>query len=127
MATGSRFLLRPGLVIVQPAVGPALAMADSVAVFLRRVREMDSRRAVVAAAVSFAARFWPVADLAVVVAFDLCRCPTRFATAGFVLAADPADSADFDFASSDFCFAEASERGRVVAVPFCSLVHQSSF
>ena len=166
MATGSRFLLRLDLVTVQPAVGLAMAMADSLAAFLRRVREMDSRRAV-AAAVSFAARFWPVADLAVVVAFDLCRCPTRFATAGFVLAADPADS-DFavvvvvvvvavavvvadpfdlfdlsvvaagpdsvgfaafavDFASSDFCFAEASGRGRVVAVPFCSLVHRSSF
>jgi len=171
MATGSRFLLRLDLVTVQPAVGLAMAMADSLAAFLRRVREMDSRRAVVAAAVSFAARFWPVADLAVVVAFDLCRCSTRFATAGFVLAADPSDPAGFgfvaaaaavavaavavvdlfdlsvadlsvvvagpdsvgsaafavDFASSDFCFAEASGRGRVVAVPFCSLVHRSSF
>src|SRR6516165_3369156 len=99
MATGSRFLLRLDLVIVHPAVGPAMAMADSLAVFLRRVTEMDSRRAVAAAAVSFAARFWPVADLVVVVAFDLCRCPTRFATAGFVLAADPSDSADSDFAA----------------------------
>src|SRR5215469_3310128 len=170
MATGSRSLLHLDLVIVQPAVGPAMAMADSLAAFLRRVREMDSRRAV-AAAVSFAARFWPVADLAVVVAFDLCRCPTRSATAGFVPAADPSDPADsdfaavvvaavavavavvdpfdpsavdlsvvaagpdsvgfaafaVDFASSDFCFAEASGRGRSVAVPFCSLVHRSSF
>ena len=97
MATGSRFLLRPGLVIVQPAVGPAMAMADSLAAFLRRVREMDSRRAVAAAAVSFAVRFSPVADLAVVVAFDLCRCPTRFATAGFVPAADPSGPAGFGF------------------------------
>src|SRR5215471_10041085 len=93
MATGSRSLLHLDLVVVQPAVGPAMEMADSLAAFLRRVKEMDSRRAV-AAAVSFAARFWPVADLDDVVAFDLCRCPTRFATAGFVLAADPADSAD---------------------------------
>ena len=176
MATGSRFLLRLDLVIVQPAVGPAMAMADSLAAFLRRVREMDSRRAVAAAAVSFAARFWPVADLAVVVAFDLCRCPTRFATAGFVPAADPfdpADSADsgsvvvvvvvvaaaavaavaavvdlFDssvadlsvvaagpdsfgsaayLVSSGFCFAVELEKGKVVAVPFCSLTHRSSF
>ena len=169
MATGSRFLLRLDLVIVQPAVGPAMAMADSLAAFLRRGREMDFRQVVAAAVVSFAARFWPVADLAVVVAFDLCRCPTRFATAGFVPAADPSDPAGFgfvvvvavavavavvdpfdlsvadlsvvvagpdsvgsaafavDFASSDFCFAEASGWGRVVAVPFCSLVHRSSF
>jgi len=169
MATGSRFLLRLDLVIVQPAVGPAMAMADSLAAFLRRVREMDSRRAVVAAAVSFAARFWPVADLAVVVAFDLCRCPTRFATAGFVPAADPFDPAGFgfvaaavvavavavvdpfdlsvadlsvvvagpdsvgfaafavDFASSACSVAVALGKGRVVAVPSCSLVHRSSF
>src|SRR6516164_5806060 len=100
MATGSRFLLRLDLVIVQPAVGPATAMADSLAAFLRRVREMDSRLSVAAAAVSFAARFWPVADLAVVVAFDLCRCPTRFATAGFVLAADPSDPAGFGFVAA---------------------------
>src|SRR5215468_10308516 len=151
MATGFRFLLRLDLVIVQPVVGPAMAMADSLAAFLRRVREMDSRR-VAAAAVSFAARFWPVADLAVVVAFDLCRCPTRFATAGFVLAADPSDPADsdfavvvvvvdlfdlsvvaagpdsvgfaafaVDFASSACSVAVALGKGRVVAVPFCSL------
>ena len=98
MATGSRFLLRLDLVIVQPAVGPAMAMADSLAAFLRRVREMDFRRAV--AAVSFAVRFSPVADLAVVVAFDLCRCPICFATAGFVPAADPSDPAGFGFVAA---------------------------
>ena len=91
-----RFLLRPDLVIVRPVVFLAMATAkpDCPAAFLRRVREMDFRRVV--AAVSFAARSWPVADLSVV-AFDSCRCPICFATAGFVPAADPFGPADSDF------------------------------
>src|SRR5436190_9470178 len=58
--------------------------------FLRQAREMDSRR--VAAAVSFAVRFSPETDLFAVVLFAVCRRSTGFATAGFVPAADPADS-----------------------------------
>ena len=100
-ATAFHFLLRPDSVIVRPVAGPAMAMVDSLAAFLRPVREMDFRRVVaVAALVSFAARFWPVADLSAVVAFDLCRCPSRFATAGFVPAADPFDPAVFDFVAA---------------------------
>src|SRR5215469_13478461 len=95
MATGSRFLLRLDLVTVQPAVGLAMAMADSLAAFLRRVREMAFHRAV--AAVSFAVRFSPETDLFAVVLFGLSRSPICFATAGFVPAADPSDPAGFGF------------------------------
>src|SRR5579864_7868032 len=89
----SRFLLRPGLVIVQLVVPLAMATVDCFAAFLRRVTEMDSRRAV--AAVSFAARSSPETGPFAVVLFSLCRCSIGFATADFVPAADPADS---DFA-----------------------------
>ena len=102
-ATPSRFLLRPDLAIVQPVAGPAMAKLDCSAVFLLRAREMDFRRVV--AVVSFAARFSPVADLSVVVAFDLFGCPTRSATAGFVPVADPFDPADS--ADSGFVVAAA--------------------
>ena len=98
MATSSRFLLRLDLVIVQPAVGPAMAMADSLAAFLRRVREMDFRRAV--AAVSFAVRSSPETDLFAVVLFGLCRCSICLATAGFAPAADPFDPGGFGFAAA---------------------------
>src|SRR6266487_5591335 len=98
METASRFLLRLDLVIVQPAVGPAMAMADSLAAFLRRVREMDFRRAV--AAVSFAVRSSPETDLFAVGLFDLCRSPICFATAGFVPAVDPSDPAGFGFVAA---------------------------
>src|SRR5215469_1349787 len=136
MATGSRFLLRLDLVTVQPAVGLALAMADSLAAFLRRVREMDFHRAV--AAVSFAVRFSPETDLFAVVLFGLSRSPICFATADFVPAADPSDPAGFgfvvvvaafaaDLASSACSVAVALGKGRAVAVPFCFLTHQSSF
>ena len=174
-ATGSRFLLRPDSAIVQPVGLQATAMAkpDCSAVFLLRAREMDFRRVVVVAVVSFAARFSPVADLSVVVAFDLCRWPTRFGSAGFVPAADPFDpagSADSGFVvvaaaavvvaadlfdcsaadpsvadfsvvaagpdsfgsaaylvSSGFCFAVELGKGKVVAVPSCSLTRRFSF
>src|SRR5216117_835755 len=96
MATPFRFLLRPDLVIVQPVVGPAKAKADCPAAFLRRAREMDSRRAV--AAVSFAVRFLPETGLFAVVLFCLCRCLICLATAGFVPAADPFDPAGSGFA-----------------------------
>src|SRR3982751_5164740 len=78
--------------------------------FLRQARWMDSRR--VAAAVCFAVRFSPETDLLAVVLFAVCRRSTGFATAGFVPAADPADSdfaavvaaaADlFDLSAADF-------------------------
>src|SRR6478736_3501833 len=96
MATAFRFLLRQDLVIVQPVVVPAKAKAACPAAFLRRAREMDSRRAV--AAVSFAVRFLPETGLFAVVLFCLCRCPICPATAGFVPAADPFDPADSGFA-----------------------------
>src|SRR5262245_47856903 len=98
MATGSRFLLRLDLVIVQPALGLAMAMADSLAAFLGRVRETDFRRAV--AAVSFAVRSSPETDLFAVVLFGLSPSPICFATAGFVPAADPSDPAGFGFVAA---------------------------
>ena len=111
--------------------------------FLRPAREMDSRR--VAAAVSFAVRFSPEIDPFVVVLFAVCRRSTAFATAGFVPAADPADSdlaavvvvvvvavavADlFDLSAVDFSVVAAGS-GSVgsaafaadLACPFCSFV-----
>src|SRR5437868_8236412 len=89
------FLLCPDLVIARPVAAPAMAMGKrDCPAFLRQAREMDSRR--VAAAVSFAVRFSPEIDPFVVVLFVVCRRSTGFATAGFVPAADPADS---DFAA----------------------------
>ena len=98
---------------------------------------MDSRR--VAAAVSFAVRFSPEIDPFVVVLFVVCRRSTGFATAGFVPAADPADSdfavvvvaaaavvvvADlFDLSAADFSVVAAgpgSVCSAVFACPFCS-------
>ena len=99
-ATAFRFLLRPDLVIAQPVVGRAKALVkrDCPAAFLRRAREMDSRRAV--AAVSFAVRFLPETGPFAVVLFGLCRCPICLATAGFVPAADPFDPAGSGFAAA---------------------------
>ena len=82
--------------IVQPAVGPAMATADCPAAFQRRARGMDSRRVV--AAVSSAVRFSPETGPSAVVLFAVCRSPRPFATAGFVPAADPFDPADSGFA-----------------------------
>ena len=82
--------------IVLPVVGPAMVRADYPAAFPHRAREMGSRRVV--AAVSFAVRFSPEIGRFAVVVFAVCRCPTRFVTAGFVPAADPSDPADSDFA-----------------------------
>src|SRR5262245_9859803 len=70
--------------------------ADCPAAFLRRAREMGSRRVV--AAVSFAVRFSPESGLFAVVLFAPCRSPICSATAGFVPAADPFDPADSGFA-----------------------------
>src|SRR5205814_4282473 len=117
------FLLCPDLVIARPVAAPATAKGKpDCPAFLRQAREMDSRR--VAAAVSFAVRFSPETDPFAVVLFAVCRRSTGFATAGFVPAADPADSdfavvvvaaaavvvvADlFDLSAADF------------ACPFCS-------
>ena len=83
--------------IVQLVVVPARAKAVCPAAFLRRAREMDSRRVV--AAVSFAVRFSPGTGPFAVVLFGLCRCPICLATAGFVPAADPFDPADSGFAA----------------------------
>ena len=82
--------------IVQPVAAPARAKAGCPAAFLRRAREMDSRRAV--AAVSFAVRFSPETGLFAVVLFGLSRCPICLATAVFVPAADPFDPAGSGFA-----------------------------
>jgi hypothetical protein len=143
-------------VIVQPAVGPAMAKADCPAAFLHRAREMDSRRVV--AAVSFAVRFSPETGPSAVVLFAVCRCPRPFATAGFVPAADPFDpdsgfvavvvdlsaaglsvvavgpgSVGFAVFAADLAcpacsFAVALEKGTiVVAVPFCFLTRRFSF
>ena len=84
--------------IVQPVAVPARAKADCPAAFLRRAREMDSRRVV--AAVSFEVRFSPETGPFAVVLFAVCRCPRPFATAGFVPAADPFDPADSGFAAA---------------------------
>ena len=97
-AKAFRFLLRPDLVIVQALVGPAKAKAGCPAAFLRRAREMDSRRPV--AAVSFAVRSLPETGLFAVVLFCLCRCLICLATADFVPAADPFDPAGSDFAAA---------------------------
>ena len=77
--------------IVQPAVHLAMANADSAAGFARPVRAMEFRPA--AAVVSFEARFSPAPDLSAAVPSAVGRCPMRFATAGFVPAADPFDPA----------------------------------
>ena len=82
--------------IVQPVVVPARGKAVCPAASLRRAREMDSRRVVLA--VSFAVRFSPETGLFAVVLFGLCRCSICLATAGFVPAADPFDPADSGFA-----------------------------
>src|ERR1043166_8376030 len=98
MARAFRFVLRRDLVIVPAVLGLATEKADYPAAFLRLAREMDFRRAF-AVAVSFAARFWPVADLSVVVGFfdlfGLCRSPICSVTADFVPASDPFDPAGF--------------------------------
>ena len=83
--------------IVQPVAVPARAKADCPAAFLRRAREMDSRRVV--AAVSFAVRFSPGTGPFAVVLFAVCRRPRPFATAGFVPAVDPFDPADPGFSA----------------------------
>ena len=114
-ATAFRFLLRPDLVIVPPDVGQAKAKADCPAAFLRRAREMDSRRAV--AAVSFAVRFLPATGLFAVVLFSLCRFPICFATADFVPAAD-----SFGLARSDFAVAGSAGFVAVVAAGFAVAV-----
>src|SRR5262249_10530400 len=75
---------------------------------------MEFHRAVVAA-VSSAVRFSPETGLFAVVLFALCRCPSRFATAGFVPAADP-----FDPAGSGFAVVAAA--GAVAAVVFVAVV-----
>ena len=140
--------------IVQPVVVPARAKVDCPAAFLRRAREMDSRRVV--AAVSFAVRFSPETGPFAVALFGPCRSPICFATAGFVPAADSdfavaavADLFDLSaaglsvvaagpgsvgsavFAADLACpacsFAVALGKGRVVAVPFCFLIHRFSF
>src|ERR1044071_9672269 len=98
MARAFRFVLRRDLVIVPAVLGLATEKADYPAAFLRLAREMDFRRAF-AVAVSFAARFWPVADLSVVVGFfdlfGLCRSRICSVTADFVPASDPFDPAGF--------------------------------
>ena len=83
--------------IVQLVVVPARAKAVCPAVFLRRAREMDSRRVV--AAVSFAVRSSLETGPFAVVLFGPCRCPICLATAGFVPAADSFDPADSGFAA----------------------------
>src|SRR5215831_2069184 len=95
MATASHFLLRRDSVNVQPAVHQAMAKLDFPADFVRPEKETESRQVVVA--VSFEARFSPAPDLAAAVPSAVCRCPIRFATAGFVPAADPFDPAGSDF------------------------------
>ena len=94
-----RFLLRLDLVIVQPVVGRAKALAkpDHSAAFLRPARERGFQRVVAAA--SFAVRFSPETDLFSVVLFGLCCRPICLATAGFVPAADPFDPADSGLAA----------------------------
>ena len=113
--TVPHFLLRPDLVIVQPVVLPARAKADCPAGFLRRAREMESRQAV-AAVVSFAVRFSPETGLFAVVLFGLCRSPIRFATAGFVPAADPFDPAGFGFAAAAAVVVVAAAAAAAAAV-----------
>src|SRR5436190_2643219 len=136
------FLLRPDLVIARPVAASAMAMGKpDCPAFLRQARWMDCRR--VAAAVCFAVRFSPETDLLAVVLFAVCRRSSGFATAGFVPAADPADSdlatvvvvavaavavADlFDLSAADFSVVAAGP-GSVgsaafaadLACPFCS-------
>src|SRR5437762_13870532 len=138
MAMAFHSLLRPDLVIARPVAAPTTAKGKpDCPAFLRQAREMDSRR--VAAAVSFAVRFSPETDPFAVVLFAVCRRSTGFATAGFVPAADPADSdfavvvvvaaaADlFDLSAADL-FVVAAGPGSVcsavfaadLAYPFCS-------
>src|ERR1043166_6199161 len=154
MARAFRFVLRRDLVIVPAVLGLATEKADYPAAFLRLAREMDFRL-VFSVAVSFAARFWPVADLSVVVGFfdlfGLCRSRICSVTADFVPASDPFDPAGFDSAAvavvadlsglsaadlsvvvavffcSAFSVAVGSEKGRVVAAVFCFLALRSSF
>src|SRR5947209_2168304 len=100
-ARASRSLLRPGWVILPPAVRLAMAKADCSAGSQRRGMETDSRRVV--AAGFLGARFSPGPDLSAAVPSAFYRCPVRFATSGFVPAADLFDPAGSDFA--DFAVA----------------------
>ena len=128
--TAFRFLLRLDLVIVQPVVGRAKAMAkpDHFAAFLRPARETDFHRVVGAA--SFVVRFLPVTDLFAVVLFGRCCRPICLATAGFVPAADPFDPADSGLAvvaaavadlfdPSDLSDLSAADLSAVAAGPGC--------
>src|ERR1051326_1509707 len=123
MARAFRFVLRRDLVIVPAVLGLATEKADYPAAFLRLAREMDFRL-VFAVAVSFAARFWPVADLFVVVGFfdlfGLCRSPICSVTADFVPASDPFDPAGFGSAAvavaADLSGLSAADLFVVVAV-----------
>src|ERR1051325_58036 len=122
MARGFRFVLRRDLVIVPAVLGLATEKADYPAASLRLAREMDFRL-VFAVAVSFAARFWPVADLSVVGFFDLfglCRPRICSVTADFVPASDPFDPAGFGSAAvavvADLSGLSAADLSVVVAV-----------
>src|SRR6266478_9186909 len=146
MARPPHFLLRPGSVILQPAVARATAKAGWSAAFPRPATEKGFRRAV--AAVSFVARSLPVglsgwetslgtADLAI--SFDL------FAAADPALAAvavGPAVVVDFaaavgpDFAvaadlacsfDSVCSFAAGMGKGRAVVAISCFSAPRSSF
>jgi len=71
MATASHFLLRPGSVILQPAVAQAREKAGLPAALPRLATEKGSRWAV--AAVSFVARSSPGIGRVAFVPFALCR------------------------------------------------------
>src|SRR6266478_6154318 len=134
MARPPHFLLRPGSVILQPAVARATAKAGWSAAFPRPATEKGFRRAV--AAVSFVARSLPVglsgsetslgtADLAI--SFDLFAAadPALAAVAvgpAFVVAADLACS--FDSVCS---FAAGMGKGRAVVAISCFLTPRSFF
>src|SRR6266436_4349209 len=132
MARPPHFLLRPGSVILQPAVARATAKAGWSAAFPRPATEKGFRRAV--AAVSFVARSLPVglsgsetslgtADLAI--SFDLFAAadPALAAVAvGLAVVADLACS--FDSVCS---FAAGMGKGRAVVAISCFLTPRSFF
>src|SRR5262249_3628536 len=150
MAMVPHFLLRPGSVILRPAVALAMAKADSPAGLVRLAREMGSHRVVVA--VSFGARFSPAPDPSAAVPSAVCRSPIGFVTADLPLASCSFDlavaaglsAADLSVVAVDSCsvdpcvvvvasdlacsaYFSAAVLEKAVVLAFCFLARRSSF
>ena len=97
--------------ILRPGVALAMAKAHSPGDFVRLARGTDSHQVVVAA--SFGVRFSPALDPSAALPSAVCRCPIRFATAGFV----PAAAGPFDLAVAVVAGFSAADLSVVAADP----------